>query len=102
MFKYFSELLFVVMGLGIIGFNFTFLSEVPLVFSIVNLVGALVAALPPIMIFYSRFRRRKEIEDQFTIFITDLTEAINSGMTLPLALQHVATQDYRALSPHVK
>jgi len=65
-------------------------------------LGAMVAIVPPFLIFYGRYRVSKEIEDQFIIFITDLTEAIDSGMTLPIALKHVSRKDYRSMTRHVK
>jgi flagellar protein FlaJ len=68
----------------------------------VNVLGAMVAIVPPFLIFYGRYRISKEIEEQFIIFITDLTEAIDSGMTLPIALKHVSKKDYRSMSPYVK
>ena len=101
MFKYFYELLFVIVGLAIISFNLLFLTDVPLLFEMLNLAGGLIAVIPSLLLFYARFRKRQQIEEQFLIFIADITEAINSGMTLPLALQHVSDKDYLALSPYV-
>jgi len=101
MFKYFYELLFVIIGLFIIAVNISLLSEVPLVFELVNLVGGLVAVFPSLLLFYSGFRKRRQVEEQFLVFISDLAESINSGMTLPLALQHISKRDYFALSPYV-
>ncbi|MBL7160837.1 MAG: type II secretion system F family protein [Candidatus Aenigmarchaeota archaeon] len=102
MFAHFLELFFVVVGLSIIGFNIATLSEVPIVFPLLNLVGGLIAVVPSLMMFYSKYRKKRVMEDQFLVFIADLTEAINSGMTLPLALEHISKRDYRALNEPVK
>lgn len=101
MFAYFYELLFAIIGLLIIALNLNFLIGVPLLGDMLNLVGALVAVIPAVTFFYRRFRRRRTIEEQFLVFIADLTQAINSGMTLPLALQTVSKRDYRDLTPLV-
>lgn len=66
------------------------------------MLGALIAIVPPFLIFYGHYKLNKEIEDQFIIFITDLTEAIDSGMTLPIALKHVSKKNYGVFSPYVK
>jgi flagellar protein FlaJ len=43
-----------------------------------------------------------EIDQQFVVFMRDLTASINSGMTLPLALSHCSKNNYMALGPHVR
>ncbi|MCD6591099.1 MAG: type II secretion system F family protein [Candidatus Aenigmarchaeota archaeon] len=97
------EVLFVLLGLVILISNFLFLAAVaPLLSPVINMIGALVAIVPPFFIFYEKYMRSKEIEEEFIIFITDLTESIDSGMTLPLALKHAAQKDYRSLTPYVK
>jgi flagellar protein FlaJ len=101
MFRYFAELFFVIAGLSVIAANIAFLSDIPLLFPMLNLAGGLTAVVPSLLLFYSRFRKRKEMEEQFLIFLADITEAINSGMTLPLALQHVSKRDYGELTPLV-
>jgi flagellar protein FlaJ len=60
------------------------------------------AIIPPFLIFYGKYRISKEIEEQFIIFITDLTESIDSGMTLPLALNYLSRKDYRSMTVYVK
>jgi flagellar protein FlaJ len=106
--KYLVEILCIVAGALLIAGNFTlFPSMLPeelfvMVEPTINLVGAMIAILPPILIFYSRYKRNKEVESQFTIFITDFTEAIDSGMTLPMALRYCGRKDYGVLTPHIK
>ncbi len=69
--------------------------------ALMNVAGGLVAALPYVLKIYSKRRKWKEIEEQFIIFMYDLTESINSGMTLPLALKYCSKRDYLSLSPYV-
>ena len=102
MFKYLHELIFVVVGALVIVVNIFLLSYTPLLTEMLNLVGGLVAVLPSVWLFYARFKKRKVIEEQFLVFVQDLTQAINSGMTLPLALRHVSKRNYFALSPAVE
>lgn len=94
---------FVLIGVGILIFNFFITSELfPFISPLINMLGALIAILPPFLLFYSRYKRGKEIEEQFIVFITDLTEAIDSGMTLPIALKHSAKRSYGVLTPYVR
>ncbi|MEM5871805.1 MAG: hypothetical protein QW051_02955, partial [Candidatus Aenigmatarchaeota archaeon] len=97
------EIIFVCLGIIVIIFNLFILSEiVPFISPVFNVIGALIAILPPFLIFYGKYKINKQIEEQFIIFITDLTEAIDSGMTLPLALKHVSKKDYGIFSNYVK
>ena len=94
-FQYFNEIIFVVVGSAILALNFLFIAEsLPFIYPIINVLGGLIAAVPPLWVFYSRYKRNKEIEQQFVVFIKDLTDSINSGMTLPIALDHLSKKDY--------
>ena len=70
--------------------------------AIFNLIGAIIAIIPPFLFFYLKHRKNKEIESQFLTFILDLTESIDSGMTLPMALKHCSKRDYKSLTPYIK
>jgi flagellar protein FlaJ len=98
-----NEVFFVAIGILILMLNFFVIINIfPFISPLFNVLGAMVAIVPPFLIFYGRYRVSKEIEEQFIIFITDLTGAIDSGMTLPIALKHVSKKDYRSLTPYVK
>ena len=102
MVKYLYEFLSALVGIAILLVNYLYIAPaVPVVVPIVNIIGALIAVAPPSFIFYSRYRTRKEMESQFLIFIQDLTDSINTGMTLPLALEHISRRNYFSLSPYV-
>ncbi|MBI4175955.1 MAG: type II secretion system F family protein [Candidatus Aenigmarchaeota archaeon] len=101
--KYRFELISVITGSAIIAVNILYLGQFfPLLSPVINLAGGLIAVVPSTWVFYSRFRLNKEIEEQFIILIRDLTESINSGMTLPMALSYISTKDYRVMTPYVK
>lgn len=96
------EIFFVFLGTSILLLNFFFISGVfPFIAPLFNVLGAMIAIILPFLIFYGRYRISKEMEEQFIIFIFDLTEAIDSGMTLPIALKHVSKKDYKSFSPYV-
>ncbi len=100
--RYFYEIVSVVIGIAVLLFNFFVLAEVmPFIVPVINVIGSLIAVVPPSLVFYSRFKRSKEIERMFIVFIRDLTDSINSGMTLPIALDNCSKKDYMALSPLV-
>jgi len=98
--KYIYEIASVIVGTTILMLNFFFIAEtLPFMAPIMNVLGGLIAVVPPTWVFYSRYKRNKQIEQQFVIFIRELTDSINSGMTLPTALEHCSKKDYMALSP---
>ncbi len=99
---YWKEMISVAAGLLIIAFSMLYVSGIiPFLVPVLNIAGGLVAAVPPALAFYSRFRMQKEIEQNFVIFINDLTDGIDSGMSLPMALRQCSRNRYGALSPHV-
>jgi flagellar protein FlaJ len=101
--KYLIEGVSIFVGVLIVALNLLYIAEAnPMIGTVLNIVGALIALVPPVFTFYSRFRTAKEIDQQFIVFLMDLTEAIDSGMTLPMALKHCARKDYRTLTPHIK
>jgi flagellar protein FlaJ len=106
--KYKVEILSIISGvLIVLGNFFLFPSLITKeVFSIiqpmVSLFGAMIAIVPPVLVFYTRYRENKEVESQFIIFITDFTETIQSGMTLSMALTQCNRKDYGVLTPHIK
>ena len=103
MFKYTSEIIFISIGIVILIVNNFFVFPIfPAIVPILNVIGGLIAVVPPLLVFYIRYRLNIEIEQQFILFVRDLTESINSGMTLPLALEHSLKKDYAALSPYIK
>jgi flagellar protein FlaJ len=68
----------------------------------INMLGAMIAIVPPVLVFYNRYMKNKEVEKEFTIFISDFTEAIDSGMTLPMALKYCRSKDYGVLTGQIR
>jgi flagellar protein FlaJ len=102
MFRYWKQLAFVFLGAAIIILNVLFVMDsLPILFPILNVAGGLIATAPPVLIFYTRYKTSMEIEQQFIVFIRDLSDSINAGMTLPLALSHCSKNEYMALGPYV-
>ncbi len=106
--KYLIEIVSIVAGMGIIIANsILFPLFIPeelylLLQPLFNMAGALIAIVPPVMVFYNRYMQNKEVESEFTIFISDFTEAIDSGMTLPMALKYCSGKDYGILTQRIK
>jgi flagellar protein FlaJ len=101
--RYLKEAGSVVVGVLVLAVNFLFIQRaVPFLFPVLNVVGGIVAAAPAVWIFYSRYRTSKELEQQFIIFIRDVSDSIKSGMSLPMALDHCSKRDYAGLTRHVK
>lgn len=96
------SLLTTLIGLVIIYINFTFIPSSSQLFSIVNLVAAVIVLGVPLLYRYSLYSNIKKIESMFPHFLRDVTENINAGMTLPQAIRTVTNNDYSILTPHVK
>ncbi|MBM3303834.1 MAG: type II secretion system F family protein [Candidatus Aenigmarchaeota archaeon] len=101
-FRYVYEIIPVIVGSVILLLNFYFVQPIlPAITPMINVVGALIAVVPPTLFFYSRYKAGKQIEQQFIFFIEDLTQSINSGMTLPMSLKYCSKRNYFSLSPYV-
>ena len=81
--------------------NLLVIDILPFAVPIFNMVGGLLIVLPPVMFIYSYYTEKKEMEEQFVSFLMDLTDSIDSGMTLPMALEHCSKRDYLSLSKHI-
>ncbi len=102
-FKYRLETFSICLGAGIVIFgNFYVSSILPFIVPILNVIGGLICVIPPAFLLYTKYRIRKESERSFLSFIMDLRDSINSGMTLPLALQQCSRRDYPSLTKYIK
>lgn len=100
--RHIYEIMPVVVGIVILILNFYFMQSImPVIVPMINVIGGLIAVVPPTLFFYSRYKEGKQIEQQFIFFIEDLTQGINSGMTLPMSLKYCSRRNYFALSPYV-
>lgn len=100
-----TVLLSLVAGLSVLGANFLFLRDVPgfeAYFSLINILGAMVAIGPSMLIKYQEYNKKKEIERRFPDFLRDVTEGTKAGMTLPKAVKEAAKGEYGKLTPHVE
>jgi len=86
----------------IFAINFLLLREDPTLFSSINMMALLTFASPVIVVKYVEYKRKKEIENMFTIFLRDFVGCVRGGMTIPQAFRSVSENDYKALTPYVK
>ena len=87
---------------SIVLINFLMLSDVPTLFSTINIIALFIFALPIILLRYTEYKDVREIEEMFPVFLRDFVETIRSGMPLPAAIKAVAKNDYKALNPYVR
>jgi len=87
---------------SIVLINFLMLSDVPTLFSTINIIALFIFALPIILLRYTEYKDVREIEEMFPVFLRDFVETIRSGMPLPAAIKAVAKNDYKALNSYVR
>jgi flagellar protein FlaJ len=99
-FRYLFETICIAAGILILGTSNILVADfMPLLVPVFNVIGGIVLVVPPTLIFYTRYTTRREVEQRFVGYILDLADSINSGMTLPMALEHCSRRDYGALTP---
>lgn len=64
--------------------------------------GMVIAFLPYALWIYFRDKKYRQMEQEFPIFLRNLSEAIKGGMTLPQAFQHAAQTEYGRLDEEVQ
>lgn len=100
--KYGFEIFSMAGGLAVIALaNLLVIEVLPFLVPVLNMFGGLLVVLPTVMGIYTRYSKRKELEEQFVSFLMDLTDSIDSGMTLPLALEHCSRRNYLSLSKYI-
>ncbi len=88
-------------GIFLIFLAFLF-KNIPKLFSTLVFLAIFVSVLPPSLILYADYKRKKEIEEMFPVFLRDLVEAVRGGLTIPQAFRSVCRNDYKALNPYVR
>ncbi|MEM0473570.1 MAG: type II secretion system F family protein, partial [Candidatus Aenigmatarchaeota archaeon] len=83
-------------------FSYFFLIEYKNIFF--TILGFSVAAiiLPFGIVKYYQASKIRKLEDNFPQFMSDIVEAVRSGMTLPQAIDSISKNDYGELTPYVR
>jgi flagellar protein FlaJ len=90
------------LALTLFGINFMLFQEFPTIFSMINIIAGFVFAFPLILILYLEYKKKKDIETMFPVFLMDFVEAVRGGLTVPQAFKFVSSNDYKSLSPYVR
>lgn len=83
-------------------FNYFYLSKIVDYATTVYFIGAIIAAMPLVIIKYFENRRVKGMEDNFPVFLQDFVEAVRGGMAIPQAFKTISSNKYGILTPLVK
>ena len=95
-------LICVAIGACILAISFSYFRGYPQVFGMLNFSAAMIALGLPVLYHYQTLRIRRKIEEAFPQFLHDVTNAIETGMTLPQAFRVVKHNDYGPLSKYVR
>lgn len=87
---------------SIVAMNFLFFRDIETLFPTINVVAGLIFAFPIILIKYTDYRKHKEVEEIFPVFLRDFVESVRSGMPVPRALKSLTRNDYKALNHYVR
>lgn len=87
---------------GILTINYLMLRESASLFSSINLIAMFIFIFPIIMIKYTEYKKLKELEELFPVFLRDFVGSIRGGMTIPHALKSITRNDYKGLNPYVR
>jgi len=92
----------IAIALVLFGLNFTVLAQYGNLSTILIIVAITVMLAPVIIAVYLKFEKKKELEENFPVFLRDFVETVRGGMTIPTAIKTVSKNNYRALTPYVR
>jgi flagellar protein FlaJ len=92
----------IAIALIILYINYQLFFAISEVYSIINMIAIVIAIGVPLFHRYLARMRIKQIEEMFPRFLRDVTESLNSGMTLPQAFKSVSSNDYGIMTTYVK
>jgi flagellar protein FlaJ len=78
-----------------------FISDLQL-FSTISIVAVITFAFPMMLFIYADYKKKREVEELFPIFLRDFVESVRSGLTLPQSFKSLRENDYKALTPYIK
>ncbi len=87
---------------SILVINFLMLKSATTLYSTINLLSLFIFAFPLILIRYSEYKKKQELEEMFPVFLRDFVESTRGGMTLPQAMKSLTRNDYKSMNVHVK
>jgi len=82
--------------------NFLYFVGIPNLFSTINMISMFIFAFPIVTFKYIEYRRKKQVEEMFPVFLRDFVESVRGGLTVPYAFKNVSANDYGPLNPYVK
>jgi len=90
--------------ISLLVFLSSFIIQILLGFSIENtLITSLVISVIPYFIYQAVVAKmEEEKEENFIRFATDLADLLRTGLTLPIALNHLEKSDYGSLNPLIR
>lgn len=70
-------------------------------FTSISVIAALTFAFPIFLFVYNDYRKKRQVEEMFPIFLRDFVESIRGGQTLMQAFKSLRNNDYKTLTPLV-
>ncbi len=89
-------------GAALVMMNFLVFRAFPQIYTIVNIAAAFIILGIPLVYRYGDYRDVRSIEAIFPRYLRDISENINTGMTLPQALRATRSTDYGVFTPHAR
>ncbi|MFH0832601.1 MAG: type II secretion system F family protein [Candidatus Aenigmatarchaeota archaeon] len=89
-------------GAAILLINYLYFIKNSQVSMLLDLLAAVIILGVPLIYRYMLISRMRKMEALFPVFLRDITENINAGMTLPQAIRAASANNYDILSPHIK
>ncbi|MCS7106233.1 MAG: type II secretion system F family protein, partial [Candidatus Aenigmarchaeota archaeon] len=86
----------------LIAIAYFYFHSIPNLFQVILIFSVGIFFSPLIFLRYNEYRKVKEIEEIFPVFLRDFVEGVRSGMTIPQALKSLSSNDYKSLNPYVK
>lgn len=91
-----------ILALTLFLINWLIFKGMPNIFFAVNMISGFIFVLPIVLIKYTEYKKKREIEEMFPVFLRDFVEAVRGGLVIPQAFKSISKNDYKALTPYVR
>lgn len=81
--------------------NWYVLRDVAQLYMTINIIAIFVFTIPIVIVQYNKYSKKKQLEENFPVFLRDFVESLRGGLTVPQAFKSVSKNSYGSLNPYI-
>lgn len=90
-----------ILSASILIVNWYVLRDVAQLYMTINIIAIFVFIIPIVIVQYNKYSKKKQLEENFPVFLRDFVESLRGGLTVPQAFKSVSKNSYGSLNPYI-